>query len=128
MLGESLTTIITGNATIQAQIASRFRPLADAAEGFPSIYYIVRQIPHYTNNSQSMNSWRVSLLIVHNEYVKGWTLAKQVKTAMETAERHTINSVLYSLVKCTQIADEFEFPIGAYVVTVDFDITTNSII
>lgn len=128
MIGATLKTIITGNTTINAAIESRFRPVADLAEGLPAIYYIVRQLFNYNKLGQQGQTWRVTLLVIHNEYKAAWQLATRVKQAMEAKERQNVSGVLMQKVECQSIADEYDFPVEAYVLSVEFEIFTNTIL
>jgi hypothetical protein len=128
MIAPALTTIITGNTTINAAISGRFRPVVDIAEGLPAIYYIVRALFNYNKTGQHMQTWRVTFLVMHNEYKAGWNLAMKVKEAMEAKERQTVSNILMQRVECQQIADEYDFPVECYVHSVDFEIVTQTIL
>lgn len=128
MIAPALKTIITGNTTINAQISGRLRPMSDLAEGVPAIYYVVRMLPNYNKAGQHMQTWLVTFFVMHREYKLAWLLAMKVKEAMELKERQTVSSILMQRVECQQIADEYELDIEGYVLSINFEIVTNTIL
>lgn len=128
MIGKALYTMLYGNTAIKAIVSNRIYPISNKAEALPSIYYIVRMLPHYNKNGQQTQDWKVTILTMCKNYNEAWDLAIKVKNLFEGSARNaTVSSIRFVEARCTAIADDFEFQVDSYGQTIEFDMRTQSI-
>jgi len=127
MLGKAITSIINADSAITSIIGSNLYPVGDYDKGTPAIYYIVKALPHYNNNGQSMTDWQVEILTQTKDYSSSWPLSLKVKETFDKQRGKTVGDIKFTAVKCLSITDEYEFAINGFGQKLVFEIKTSTI-
>lgn len=129
MIGPAIVHIILSAPAIVAEIADRLRPMIDAAEGTPAIYYIIESRPGYTNNGPQMNKWKAVLITNTKYYNEAWNLSMLCKQEFDKYRRAQVGATGIKFVECvcTVLRDEYEFLIEGHGQLIEFEITTQNL-
>lgn len=126
MIGIGITALIKTDAKIKARIngGANLYPISDYGKGMDSIYYIIRAVPGYVKNGPTMTKWNVTLLTHCVSYQKSWELSLLIKQLFDRQQQKTHGGFKFTNIKCTSIADDYEFTINNYGQILQFEVTT----
>lgn len=101
-------------------------PIAAVGNGLPAIYYIIREIPQGYSNARQSTDFEIVIITHVKHYDDLWTLGKQIQSTLESvgAKRETVNNIQFLTMNCTDIRDEFEFPLQNYGQRLTFKVKT----
>lgn len=130
MIGPAIVHILSSTVAITDIVGNVIRPVADEAEGTPSIYYIVEGRPYYNKNGPQTQDWKASLLVIHRNYEDAWQLSMLCKQAFDSYRGKEVGATGIQFIECqcTTLRDDYEFVIEGFGQLIEFDVMTNSLI
>lgn len=129
MIGKAISALIKSDTAISKRIGNglNLHPISDYDKGLDAIYYIVRLIPGAAKGTKTMMKWNVSLLTHCRRYTDSWELSLMLEDLFTKQTQQTHAGIKFTHIKCTSIADDYEFVVNNYGQTLQFEITTTNI-